>query len=856
MALFLTLVAVLAAVHAHGALRILPRLGFRPALRLFLVGSFATAAAFALAGRGHLQFFRPLLLTAGAFSALVAWGGLIRLVSFESRRGETVWRTICLALAALVFLTKQSVPGTAFFLVLGTMMWHWQRELKTRSRFTLGLIALVVGIMLVIHTGRLWAPGTLPPSQEVLVSFARAMLIAASCYALLGAFVLLRAWAQDPSLGIRRVAHRLALSHMLVGVIPVVLVGALWTTTTILGVLNERAIVGARAIAAQGRWYHALLHGAIERPAAAGERLAALPASIDSLADIQVWYRGAGAFTRISGHAPISTNRLDAWIAGIDSLPSSGIVGMKDSLYVGAAARGPRATAAVLFVPVAVALADLPDSVSRAHLDLLRVAFTSRVGPVAFQNTDDDSSGPSLPAIAGQGMSTAESTEAAHALSEMGLADDSVRILRAKHALHALGVPDSMVGADGTLHLSTHGARTRTQTSQRNVRLSGSSESILLAGHSLADGLKWTAHGWDRTQFMLTAGAEPRQVLLGLFRDVRTNQLGIIPVIVVGLFVILALLVLAWNLLMVSGMGRSITRAVTALDDAAARLHAGDLAHRIVIAGDDDLWHVAEALNTATDGLERARDAEKIQLRMENELDVARRIQARLLPAGAPLVRGLEVAGYYDPAREVGGDYYDHIALDDHRVMLVIADVSGKSVPAALIMAGFRAALVSQDLDRSDPPVLAERLNGFLNDSLDPGKFVTAFIAIVDGDSGTISYVNAGHNPPLLLRANGKHEQLEDGGTILGIMAASRYARGETTLHAGDVLLLYTDGVPEGTAPDSELWGDDRLLEALEAHGAEPCDTLVRSIANLVRDFEADRGPADDVTLIAVRRTP
>ena len=812
MVLFLTLVAALAALHAHGALRILPRLGFRAALRLFLVGSLATAAALALAGRGHLLVARPVLLTAGALAALVAWGGLIRLVSFESRRGETVWRTVCLGFAALVFLNSRSVGGTAFFLMLGTMMWHWQRELKTRSRFTIGLIALVIGIMLVIHSGRQWAPGALPPSQESLAAFARAMLIAASNYALLGSFVLLRAWAQDPSLGIRRVAHRLALSHILVGVVPVVLVGALWTTTTILGVLNERAIVGARAIAAQGRWYHALLNGAIERPSMGAERLASLPASIDSLADIQVWYRGAGEFTRIAGHAPISTNRLDAWIAGLDTLPSSGVVSMIDSLYIGSVARGPRGTAAVLFVPVARALADLPDSVSRAHLELLRVGFTSKLGPVSYQSTDDDSSGPSFPNLAASGMN----------------ANDAPQL----------------------------GKHRDPSAQNQNISLRGPSNSVLLAGHSMADGLKWTAHGWERTQFMLTAGAEPRQVLLGLFRDLRTNELGIIPVIIVGLFVILALLVLAWNLLMVSGMGRSITRAVHALDAAAARLRAGDLAHRIVIAGDDDLWHVAEALNTATDGLQRARDAEKIQQRMENELDVARRIQARLLPAGAPLVRGLEVGGYYDPAREVGGDYYDHIALDDHRVMLVIADVSGKSVPAALIMAGFRAALVSQDLGASDPPLLAERLNGFLNDSLDPGKFVTAFIAIVDGDSGTVSYVNAGHNPPLLLRANGKHEQLEDGGTILGIMAASRYARGETTLDTGDVLLLYTDGVPEGTAPDSELWGDGRLLAALQAHGAEPCDTLVRSIANLVRDFEADRGPADDVTLIAVRRTP
>lgn len=171
------------------------------------------------------------------------------------------------------------------------------------------------------------------------------------------------------------------------------------------------------------------------------------------------------------------------------------------------------------------------------------------------------------------------------------------------------------------------------------------------------------------------------------------------------------------------------------------------------------------------------------------------------------------------------------------------------------LMAGFRAALVSQDLAAGDPPRIAERLNGFLNDSLDPGKFVTAFLAVIDGVSGLVTYVNCGHNPPVLLRAGGTHETLEAGGTILGIMPGSRYERGETALAPGDVLLLYTDGVPEGTAASDELWGDERLVDALRRHAGERCDELVRSIAGEVRAFEGDRGPADDVTLIAVRRT-
>jgi sigma-B regulation protein RsbU (phosphoserine phosphatase) len=253
--------------------------------------------------------------------------------------------------------------------------------------------------------------------------------------------------------------------------------------------------------------------------------------------------------------------------------------------------------------------------------------------------------------------------------------------------------------------------------------------------------------------------------------------------------------------------------------------------------------------------LERARELEKEAERLENELELARRIQARLLPSGPPAVPGLEIAGVTEPAREVGGDYYDHIPLGDGRVLLVIADVSGKGVGAALLMSGFRASLMSQDCAATAPDALAGRLNDFLLSSVDPGKFVTAFVAFLDAASGRLVYANCGHNPPVLLRADGRHEMLTRGGLILGILPGSRFESGEATLAPGDLVLLYTDGVTEGATATGEQWGEERLLATLRERPGWPCADLVRGIAADVRAFEGASGPADDITLLAARRT-
>src|SRR5262249_43991013 len=152
---------------------------------------------------------------------------------------------------------------------------------------------------------------------------------------------------------------------------------------------------------------------------------------------------------------------------------------------------------------------------------------------------------------------------------------------------------------------------------------------------------------------------------------------------------------------------------------------------------------------------ERARELEKERDRLENELELARRIQARLLPASPPLVTGFDVAGLSESAREVGGDYYDHIELGDGRVLLVIADVSGKGVPAALLMWGSRAALMARTIPASPPDAAPAGANESLQKSVERGKFVTASRGVIDGASGKFTYVNGGHNPPVLLRAGG-----------------------------------------------------------------------------------------------------
>lgn len=237
---------------------------------------------------------------------------------------------------------------------------------------------------------------------------------------------------------------------------------------------------------------------------------------------------------------------------------------------------------------------------------------------------------------------------------------------------------------------------------------------------------------------------------------------------------------------------------------------------------------------------------------MEGELDLARQIQARLLPAEPPVLARTELAGHSAPARQVGGDYFDFLPMDNDRVGLIVADVSGKGVPAALLMSSFRAALHSQDLE-DGPAHTFSHLNTFLFRSVEPGRFVTAFLAIFDTNTGCLTYSNAGHNPPYIIRSSGEMPLLHEGGLVLGLFEKTHYEQAEVHLQPGDLLALFTDGVTEATNEDEDFWGEERLAELLRAHRNDPCRRILRLILEEVRNFSGEQGQSDDITLVLAR---
>lgn len=373
-------------------------------------------------------------------------------------------------------------------------------------------------------------------------------------------------------------------------------------------------------------------------------------------------------------------------------------------------------------------------------------------------------------------------------------------------------------------------------------------------GASLVRILEFSPAGGRTDDVLLLARAGFVESLIGSVRGVRENPVSFFYLVVLGIVALTLLGVELYAAGMVSRMARSIAGAIASLRRGTEELEAGRLEHRIPIEGRDDLWDVAASFNQMAKGLQRAQSLELERERMEGELRLARQIQSRLLPAGPPSVVRLDLAGTYLPAQEVGGDYYGYLAAGEGRIGLVIADVAGKGIPAALLMSGFRASLLSQMLDRLDPGSALARVNDFLLQGIDPGRFVTAFLAVLDPAAGRLRYAGAGHNPPLLLRAGGGIERLEQGGLMLGVLEGLSYPTAETRFLPGDLLVLYTDGVTEAQNDAGELWGEERLVEAIRrAPAGASCAELAALLLEEVRRFEGPHHRFDDITLLLAR---
>jgi hypothetical protein len=240
-----------------------------------------------------------------------------------------------------------------------------------------------------------------------------------------------------------------------------------------------------------------------------------------------------------------------------------------------------------------------------------------------------------------------------------------------------------------------------------------------------------------------------------------------------------------------------------------------------------------------------------MQRQSEGELEQARAIQRSLLPQTLPEVAGLHVAARWEPAREVSGDYYDIIRLDDSRMLVCIGDVVGKGLPAALLMSTLQAAVKAVAATTDAPSRICEQVRNVVCHSLSGGTFVTFFCAVVDRLRLTLSSANAGHNPPILARRSGEIVRLEQGGPAIARLLTSGYVEEETSLEPGDRLLLFTDGATEAMNPDGEMFGDERLQRLAAELVTTPVAEAERGIASTV--IAHARGVLqDDLTLVLV----
>ena len=245
----------------------------------------------------------------------------------------------------------------------------------------------------------------------------------------------------------------------------------------------------------------------------------------------------------------------------------------------------------------------------------------------------------------------------------------------------------------------------------------------------------------------------------------------------------------------------------------------------------------------------QARERERI----EQELQVARRIQQELLPEATPELDGWRIATYYGPAREVGGDFYDFLELEDGRLGLVVGDATGHGMPAALVMATTRGMLRAVVQSLESPSEVLARVNEALVADIPSSMFVTCFYGILEPESGRLRYANAGHNLPCR-RRNGQAEELRARGMPLGLMPGIAYEEKEASLESGDSTLFYSDGLVEAHDPKGEMFGFPRLRELVAEHAGER--SLVDLLMDELRSFTGDGWEQeDDITLVTLQRT-
>lgn len=270
----------------------------------------------------------------------------------------------------------------------------------------------------------------------------------------------------------------------------------------------------------------------------------------------------------------------------------------------------------------------------------------------------------------------------------------------------------------------------------------------------------------------------------------------------------------------------------------------------------DDLNVLTVMANVAAIRIEHTRFAEVEQARqlMARDLDQAAEIQQGLLPSVAPVIRGLELAGHNAPCRTVGGDYYDFFPYEGSRVAMVLGDVSGKGMPASLLMMGLQARVQVLIEEPKNLASVMTRLNRITSANCPSNRFISFFFCILDGDTGELTFCNAGHNPPLIIRADGKWEELSGGGPVLGILPTVEYQEHRIRLEVGDTLVIYSDGVTEAANMAQDEFEVERLAQCVVENRERSAAKIVEAVNKAVAEYTSVAPQSDDITLVVARR--
>lgn len=797
----------------------------------------STALPFPLGPATAVATAAPLFAVGLAWSAILA----------DSRRTSARWSVLLLGGLALALGLCSAHLG-ALVVVPLALRTGWARSLDRRwttlAALLAGLAALVLWPSLPAR-GIGWPPGA--DGGLALAGMARLFLgVQLAVLTLRLTFGIM--------FGPRRIGRRLLVSHLVIGVLPVGLTGFFVVVTALLAIASLRASLAGRVLLLHHELTQELLVAQAARAVAVRDA-GAIPASdagdlVDLAVAIARDWPGAACWQ--------------------PKEPPPGTVAPAPHLFLalsraapGDTVSSPRALLVEVARPAGRGDPEALGWILAAGRDSLRAwGDTARLGaipaPAAWAGRPAVEGGTGLIKALGLTLHAADARVAGPG--------DSLRVQLIEELPHGRTralerLLQASARIEERLHWSlavepgTGGTLVGLATDTLAVAAPGESRvSSYKSSYEMVVAQEWTpASGWQDLHLSVLGLSAVRDLILPM-PHVSENPLALLPVVILFSAALLFVLTETLALYSVARTGRAIGEAVTALRGGAARLQRGDLSFRLETRGSDELAELGHSFNDMAHGLELGRADALERERLEGELALARQIQQRLLPTRPPEVTGCRLAGISLPARHVGGDYYDFICLPGDRLLFVLADVSGKGAPAALLMSSVRAALHSLPSSRERPAEIVSRLNAFVHASTSENEFVTLFVGLLEGCGGELTYVNAGHEQPFLIRAGGGIERLTASDLLLGVFPHAGYTDATAHLGPGDTLFLYTDGLSDAVNPQAEMFEEARVRAALERLGHRPAQELLSGMLGEVEAFSSGAEAADDITLVAVQR--